>query len=118
MFSRVLLAITLAMSLTAAASAQMPYGQPGQGMQRMQGMRGMPVQTIPFTATGTIEALAPTRVQIVDDAGKRYAAVINRQTVMKTTGEATAESSSSPACAWNSKAKSMARGTCRARSTQ
>ncbi len=67
-----------------------------QAMQRQnmqQGMqRGMPgMQGAPFEASGTIEAIGAGRVKITDANGTERIIQFNRQTAIKTTGEATTE---------------------------
>jgi hypothetical protein len=60
-----------------------------QGMPGMQGMQGM--QSTPLELVGTIEAIGPGRVQIADDKGNKQLVFLSKQTIIKTTGEATPE---------------------------
>jgi hypothetical protein len=60
--------------------------QPGMQQGLQQGMQG-----VPFDATGTLEAIGSGRIKIIDSAGNERILIVNQQTTVKTTGEATAE---------------------------
>lgn len=112
MFSRSLLAVGLFLQMSVSLCAQFvqnPMGQMTPTQQRrvmeqmqrqnmqqqmqqnmqaqQQGMQG----SGPFEATGTIDTISPDQVKMTDEKGTERVVHINKQTVIKTTGEATLE---------------------------
>lgn len=107
MFFRSMLAAGLFFQLTIALEAQFLQQQRNvpmtpemqqrlraQGMQTQpgmqQGMQGMQ-QPMPFDTSGTIDAFAGQRLQITEANGNKRVIVLNQQTTIQTTGEATVD---------------------------